>query len=73
MEVARIKNNLKVYRAMHDLTQEKLADKLKVSRQTVIAIENNKYQPSLPLAFKIARVFNVKIEEIFFQDSNEGG
>jgi putative transcriptional regulator len=73
MEVGRIKNKLKVYRAMHDLTQEKLADRLKVSRQTVIAIENNKYLPSLPLAFKIARLFNANIEEIFFQDSNEGG
>jgi putative transcriptional regulator len=73
MEVARIKNKLKVYRAMHDLTQEKLADQLKVSRQTVIAIENNKYLPSLLLAFKIAEVFKVRIEEIFYQDINEGG
>lgn len=58
---------------MHDLTQEKLADQLKVSRQTVIAIENNKYLPSLLLAFKIAEVFKVRIEEIFYQDINEGG
>lgn len=71
--MARIKNKLKVYRAMHDLTQEKLADQLKVSRQTVIAIENNKYLPSLLLAFKIAEVFKVRIEEIFYQDINEGG
>jgi len=61
-----MKNKIKVYRAMHDLTQENLADKIGVTRQTVIAIENNKYLPSLGLAFKIAQLFKVKIEEIFF-------
>lgn len=66
-----LRNKLKVFRAMHDLTQEQLADKLKVSRQTVIAIENNKNLPSLPLAFKIAGIFNVQIEEVFFQE--QGG
>jgi putative transcriptional regulator len=50
---------------MHDLTQEQLADKLEVSRQTVIAIESNKYLPSLGLAFNIANLFKVKIEDIF--------
>ena len=60
-----MKNKLKVYRAMHDLTQEQLADKIGVSRQTVIAIENDKYLPSLGLAFKIARLFKVTIEDIF--------
>jgi putative transcriptional regulator len=65
MEVAAMKNKLKVYRAMHDLTQEQLADKLEVSRQTVIAIESNKYLPSLGLAFKIAKLFKVTIEDIF--------
>ncbi|MCL5969931.1 MAG: helix-turn-helix transcriptional regulator [Patescibacteria group bacterium] len=65
-----MKNKLKVYRAMHDLTQEQLADKIEVSRQTVIAIESNKYLPSLGLALKIARLFKVKIEDIFFY---EGG
>ncbi len=60
-----MKNKLKVYRAMHNLTQEQLADKIGVSRQTVIAIENDKYLPSLGLAFKIARLFKVKVEEIF--------
>jgi putative transcriptional regulator len=50
---------------MHDLTQEDLAEKTCVSRQTVIAIENNKYLPSLGLAFKLAGVFRVKIEDIF--------
>lgn len=50
---------------MHNMTQEQLADKIGVSRQTVIAIESNKYLPSLGLAFKIANFFKVKIEEIF--------
>jgi putative transcriptional regulator len=60
-----MKNKLRVYRAMHDLTQEQLADKIGVSRQTVIAIESDKYLPSLGLAFKIARLFKVEIEDIF--------
>jgi len=60
-----MKNKIKVYRAMHDLTQEKLADDLSVSRQTILAIEKGKYDPSLELAFKIARYFGVTIEEVF--------
>ncbi|MDD3984982.1 MAG: helix-turn-helix transcriptional regulator [Methanobacterium sp.] len=60
-----MKNRLKVYRAMHNLTQEKLAKELKVTRQTIIAIEKLKYDPSLSLAFKIAKFFKVKIEDIF--------
>ncbi len=64
-EVEQMKNKLKVFRAMHSLTQEQLADKLGVSRQTVIAIESDKYLPSLGLAFKIARIFKVKVEDIF--------
>ena len=60
-----MKNKLKVYRAMHDLTQETLADKLRVTRQTIIAIEKDKYDPSLELAFKISEVFDVEIEDIF--------
>lgn len=60
-----MKNKLKIYRAMHNLTQEQLADRLGVSRQTVIAIESNKYLPSLGLAFRIAQTFQVSIEEIF--------
>ena len=60
-----MKNNLKVQRAMHNLTQEELADKIGVTRQTVIAIESNKYLPSLGLAFKIARLFKVSVEDIF--------
>ena len=67
-----MKNRLKVYRAMHDLTQEALADKLSVTRQTVVSIENGKYDPSLPLAFRIASLFNVKIEDVFTYEGEPG-
>jgi putative transcriptional regulator len=67
-----MKNRLKVFRAMHDFTQEALADQLRVTRQTVISIENGKYDPSLPLAFRIAGLFNVKIEDIFFYEGEPG-
>lgn len=60
-----INNKLKVYRAMYNMTQEDLAIKVKVSRQTINAIETNKYLPSLPLAFVLAKIFKVSIEEIF--------
>jgi putative transcriptional regulator len=60
-----MQNRIKVYRAMNDLTQESLADKLGVTRQTIISIENGKYDPSLGLAFKIAHFFKVTIEELF--------
>ena len=73
MEAAAMRNKLKVYRAMHDLTQEQLADKLDVSRQTVIAIESGKYLPSLSLAFRIAALFGVKIEDVFLADDQKEG
>lgn len=60
-----MKNNLKVLRAKHNLTQEQLAEQIGVSRQTVNAIESDKYLPSLGLAFKIARLFKVEIEQVF--------
>ena len=60
-----MKNNLKVLRAEHDWSQADLAEQLNVSRQTVNAIETEKYDPSLPLAFQIARLFGKIIEEIF--------
>lgn len=66
-----MKNKLKVYRAMHDLTQEQLGDAVGVSRQTVIAIESNKYLPSLGLAFKIADFFKIKIEDVFIYEKME--
>ncbi len=60
-----MKNKLRVLRAERDWTQEDLAQKLGISRQAVIAIEKEKYDPSLPLAFKIARLFQKPVEEIF--------
>lgn len=60
-----MKNRLKVLRAERDWTQADLAGRLDVSRQTVNAIEKGKYDPSLPLAFRISRVFALPIEEIF--------
>ncbi len=60
-----MKNRLKVLRAEHDLTQADLASKLDVSRQTIIAIEKGKFDPSLSLAFKVSRLFEQPIEEIF--------
>lgn len=63
-----MKNNLKVLRAERNWSQADLADKLNVSRQTVNAIETEKYDPSLPLAFSIAKLFGKKIEEIFTPD-----
>ena len=67
-----MKNRLKVFRAMHDLTQEALADQSRVTRQTVVSIENGKYDPSLPLAFRIANLFNVKIEDVFLGEGEPG-
>ena len=64
-----MKNRIKVYRAMHDLTQEALAKDIGVTRQTVLAIEKGKYDPSLVLAYRIARYFGVKIEEVFVLES----
>ncbi|MCG9968683.1 helix-turn-helix transcriptional regulator [Pelotomaculum terephthalicicum JT] len=64
-----MKNKLKVYRAMHDLTQEELANKLGVTRATINAIEKGRYDPSLRLAFKIARFFEVTIETIFIEEN----
>ncbi len=63
-----MKNKIKVYRAMHNLTQDALANEVHVTRQTILAIEKGKYDPSLELAFKIARYFGVRIEEIFIYD-----
>ncbi|WP_421078500.1 helix-turn-helix transcriptional regulator [Methanothermococcus sp. Ax23] len=66
-----MKNKIKVYRAMYDLTQDDLAKKLGVSRQTIISIEKGRYDPSLKLAFKIAKFFNVKIEDIFIYEDKK--
>lgn len=66
-------NRLKVLRAERDLTQAQLAKALGVSRQTINAIETGKYDPSLPLAFSIARLLGQRIENIFFDDVVEKG
>ena len=60
-----MRNRLKVLRAERDWTQAQLAEKLDVSRQTINAIEKGKFDPSLPLAFKTARLFGLSIEDIF--------
>lgn len=60
-----MKNNIRVERAIKNITQEDLANKVGVSRQTINAMESNKYVPSTVLALKIAKVFNKKVEEIF--------
>ena len=61
-----MKNRLKILRAERGWTQADLAEAMDVTRQTVHAIEKGKYDPSLPLAFKIAQVFDMPIEQIFF-------
>ncbi|MBC7810028.1 MAG: helix-turn-helix transcriptional regulator [Burkholderiales bacterium] len=61
-----IRNNIRKLRFNHDeMTQQQLAEKVGVTRQTIIAIENAKYSPSLELAFRIARVFGVPLDEVF--------
>jgi putative transcriptional regulator len=67
-----MKNKVKVFRAMHDLTQESLAKKLGVTRPTIVSIENGRYDPSIGLAFRIARLFNVKIEDVFEYEGTTG-
>ncbi|HEX8221906.1 MAG TPA: helix-turn-helix transcriptional regulator [Chloroflexia bacterium] len=67
-----MRNNLRVLRAERDWSQADLAERLGVSRQTVNALETGKYDPSLPLAFKIARVFGRTIEAIFQPDEETG-
>lgn len=68
-----MRNRLRVLRAERAWTQADLADRLEVSRQTVNALETGKYDPSLPLAFRIARVFGATIEEVFQPDGEPGG
>jgi putative transcriptional regulator len=63
-----MKNKVRLYRAMTNLTQEELAKKLGVSRQTIISIENESSDPSLQLAMKMARFFKVRVEDLFSLD-----
>ena len=67
-----ISNNIRKFRFNADeMTQQELADKVGVTRQTIVAIESGKYSPTLELAFRIARVFNVPLEDVFSFDDNE--
>jgi putative transcriptional regulator len=70
--VAGVKNRLRVLRAERDWSQADLAARLSVSRQTVNAIENERYDPSLPLAFAIASLFACRIEDVFTPDARGG-
>jgi putative transcriptional regulator len=63
--MAAIHNRLRVYRAEFGMTQEELAQKVGVTRQTIIAVEHNRYVPSLELVFKISKIFKQPIENIF--------
>ena len=66
MAKSRISNNIRQLRFFHDeMTQAELAEKVGVTRQTIIAMEQEKYSPSLELAFRIARAFNLPLEEVF--------
>ncbi|MHD0396509.1 helix-turn-helix transcriptional regulator [Staphylococcus simulans] len=60
-----MKNKIKLYRKQNSMSQEALSQRVNVSRQTINAIENNKYDPSLSLAFKIAKQFKVTVDELF--------
>jgi len=62
---SRIRNTIRDLRAARSMTQQELADLIEVTRQTVNAIEGDKYSPSLEVAFRIARVFGVEVEEVF--------
>jgi putative transcriptional regulator len=73
MAAVPVRNRLRVLRAERAWTQADLADRLEVSRQTVNALETGKYDPSLPLAFRIARVFGTSIEEVFQPEDEPGG
>ena len=68
-----MRNRLKVLRAERDWTQADLAGRVGVSRQTINAVEKGKYDPSLPLAFGLARLFDSTIENIFYPDVEENG
>jgi putative transcriptional regulator len=66
-----MKNRLKVLRAEQDWSQAELADRLGIARQTVVALEAGKYAPSLPLAFRIGKVFSKRVEDIFDPESTD--
>jgi putative transcriptional regulator len=63
-----MKNNIEEIRKIYQLTQEELADKLDVSRQTINSLEKGRYNPSIQLAFKLAKLFSMKIEDLFIYE-----
>jgi putative transcriptional regulator len=66
-----MKNTIRIQRAVHSMTQQQLAEQIGVSRQTINAMESNKYVPSTVLALKIARLFNRNVEEIFILEDED--
>jgi len=66
-----MKTRIKELRAKHDLTQEELAKKVSVRRETIVFLEKGKYNPSLQLAYEVSKVFNLKIEDVFIFENNE--
>ena len=72
MATSKIQNNIRRLRFnAEEMTQQQLADKVQVSRQTIVAIEKGNYSPSLELAFKLARIFSTPLEEVFSYESEE--
>jgi putative transcriptional regulator len=72
MSKCHINNNIRTFRFHNsEMTQQELADKVGVTRQTIVAIESGKYSPTLELAFRIARVFNVPLDEVFSFNADE--
>ena len=71
MDITKIGAKIKSLRLRYGLTQEELADRLAVSRQTIGSLESGRYNPSILLAFKIARLFNLSVEEIFLYEEEE--
>jgi putative transcriptional regulator len=67
-----LKNKLKEFREKNNYSQERLAKELGVSRQTIISIEKGRYNPSLPLALQIGKIFQAYVEDIFFLEEKEG-
>lgn len=70
LERERVKNHIETIRKQHKISQQELADALEVTRQTISSLENGRYNPSITLAFKIAKFFNTSIEEIFIYEGD---
>lgn len=72
-DVSGLKNHIKYFRKEKNMTQQQLADKVSVSSRTIISLEKGKYNPSVLLAYKIAKIFNISIEELFTFEEEESG